>query len=107
MEHILTLIYKGNNLNNIFESNGKFIHSYHEFNSNKLVDKIIEMTIDYSLDKYIQLDKFKSEIINLTANNKNILSNNQIIDISVKTLLDYNSSNFFNEQNKSKYVSFI
>ena len=98
-EHILTLIYKGNNTQNITEINGKFIHSYHEYNNkNKLVCKTVEMKIDNNLDKYLQLNKFKSEINDLTVNNENILSYNQIVDITVKTLLDYNYNHLINKQ---------
>jgi P4 family phage/plasmid primase-like protien len=96
-EHILSLVYKGNNVYSICESNNKFIHSYNELNNDELVLKTIEKNIDPKLNKYQILEDFKMEIYNLRDNNKNILFYDDIVDISVKTLLNYyNKYNFIN-----------
>jgi glycosyltransferase involved in cell wall biosynthesis len=39
-EHILSLVYKGNNVYSICESNNKFIHSYNELNNSKKSSKV-------------------------------------------------------------------
>lgn len=108
-DHILTLIYNSGDIHNIFEdkNNKKYRFSYHELVNDILIDKCIEKNIDCTLNKYEILQQFKKEIFEYRLYNKNMLIHGDLIDISLKTLINYHNNTYINNKNQIIDFSYL